>query len=51
MNFTGQLVLSQLLIFIDKSEIVRIGEIEGSDKYIKKFDSYTHFVILLFVVF
>jgi len=49
--FTGHPIFSQLLKYIDKSDIARIGQIEGYDTYIKKFDSYTHFVTLLFAVF
>lgn len=50
-NFTGQPIFSQLLRYISKEDVVRLGKVEGYDRYVKKLDSYTHLVTLLFAVF
>lgn len=50
-NFTGQPIFSQLLRYISKEDVVRLGKAEGYDRYVKKLDSYTHLVTLLFAVF
>lgn len=48
--FTGQPVFSQILNLIDRSNIQRISQKEGYDRYVKKLDGYTHLVLLLFGV-
>jgi hypothetical protein len=50
-NFNGQPIFNQLLTFIDKSEIRKIAKKHGSERYIKKFNTYNHLVVMLFVVF
>lgn len=48
-NFSGQPISSQLLVdFIDKSEVKKIGRESGSERYVKKFTTYNHMVVLLF---
>ena len=49
--FSGQPIFSQLLTFIDKSEIIKIAKKHGSEHYVKKFTTYNHLVVILFVVF
>ncbi|AHW59997.1 transposase [Draconibacterium orientale] len=49
--FSGQPIFNQLLTFIDKSEIRKIAKKHGSDYYVKKFTTYNHLVVMLFVVF
>jgi len=49
--FSGQPIFNQLLTFIDKSEIRKIAKKHGSEYYVKKFTTYNHLVVMLFVVF
>jgi len=50
-NFSGQPIFNQLLKFIDKSEIRKIAKKHGSERYVKKFTTYNHLVVMLFVAF
>jgi hypothetical protein len=50
-NFSGQPIFNQLLTFIDKSEIKKIAGKHGSERYVKKFTTYNHLVVMLFVAF
>jgi hypothetical protein len=50
-NFSGQPIFSQLLKFIDKSEIKRIAKNHDAERYVKKFTTYHHVVVMLFVAF
>lgn len=50
-NFSGQPIFNQLLNFIDKNEVRKIGRISGAERYVKKFSTYNHLVVLLFVAF
>lgn len=50
-NFNGQPIFNQLLMFIDKSEIRKIAKKHGSERYVKKFTTYNHLVVMLFVAF
>jgi hypothetical protein len=50
-NFSGQPIFNQLLAFIDKSEIRKIAKEHGSERYVKKFTTYNHLVVMLFVAF
>ncbi len=50
-NFNGQPIFNQLLTFIDKSELRKIAIKHGSERYVKKFTTYNHLVVMLFVVF
>lgn len=48
--FTGQPLYAQLLKLTDVQEIIKISQTGGHDRYIKKLDGYSHFVIMLFAV-
>lgn len=48
-NFSGQPIFNQLLKFIDKSEIKKIAKHHGAERYVKKFTTYNHVVVMLFV--
>lgn len=48
-NFNGQPIFNQLLKFIDKSEIRRIAKQHDAERYVKKFTTYHHVVVMLFV--
>lgn len=48
-NFIGQPIFNQLIKFIDKSEVRKIARKHSSEYYIKKFSTYNHLVVMLFV--
>lgn len=48
-NFSGQPIFNQLIKFIDKSEIKKIAKQHGAERYVKKFTTYNHVVVMLFV--
>lgn len=50
-HFTGQPIFGQLLSFLDKGFINRASKELEADKYVKKFTSYKHVVVMLFAVF
>lgn len=50
-NFSGQPIFNQLIKFIDKSEIRKIAKKHESERYVKKFTTYNHIVVMLFVAF
>jgi hypothetical protein len=50
-NFTGQPILNQLLMYIDKGTIRKIAAKHHSDRYVKKFTTYNHLVVMLFIAF
>ena len=47
-NFSGQPIFNQLLKFIDKSEIRKIAKKHNAERYVKKFTTYHHVVVMLF---
>ena len=48
-NFSGQPVFNQLIKFIDKSEVRKIAKKHGAERYVKKFTTFNHVVVMLFV--
>lgn len=48
-NFNGQPIFNQLIKFIEKSEIRKISKKHGSEQYVKKFTTYNHLIVMLFV--
>lgn len=50
-NFSGQPIFNQLIKFIDKSEIREIAKQHDAERYVKKFTTYNHIVVMLFVAF
>lgn len=50
-NFSGQPILNQLIKFIDKKEVSRIAQDHGAERYVKKFASHNHLIVMLFVAF
>jgi hypothetical protein len=50
-NFSGQPIFNQLIKFIDKSEIKQIAKNHQAERYVKKFTTYNHVVVMLFVAF
>jgi hypothetical protein len=50
-NFSGQPIFTQLLNLLDKSKISKSSKALGADKYVKRFTSYKHVVVMLFADF
>jgi len=50
-NFSGQPILNQLIMFLDKGEIRKIAKKNDAERYVKKFSTYNHVVVMLFVAF
>jgi len=50
-NFSGQPIFNQLIKFIDKSEIRKIARRHGAERYVKKFTTFNHLIVMLFVAF
>lgn len=48
-NFSGQPILNQLLFFLNKGQIKKISKNHEGDRYVKKFTTYNHVVVMLFV--
>lgn len=48
-NFSGQPIFNQLLSFLDKSDIKTIAQQHNAERYVKKFNTYNHVVVMLFV--
>lgn len=49
--FTGQPIFSQLLSFINRSDITRIARQHNSDYYCKKLKTYDHLITMLYAIF
>jgi len=50
-HFSGQPIFSQLLGLFEKRKIDRIAQEHGSDRYTKKFDTYSHLVTMLYCIY
>ena len=50
-HFTGQPILNQLLKFLNKGTIRKIAMQNQSDRYVKKFSTYNHTMVMLFLAF
>ncbi len=50
-NFSGQPILNQLIMFLDKGKIREISKQNESDRYVKKFSTYNHVVVIFFLAF
>lgn len=50
-NFIGQPIFGQLLSYLDKGFIKKASKELEADRYVKKFTSYKHVVVMLFAVF
>ena len=48
-NFTGQPIFGQLLNFLDRTSISKITRKNGTDRYTKKFTTYKHLIVMMFV--
>ncbi len=50
-NFIGQPIFTQILKYIDKGLVHQIAQKHKSDRYIKKFNTYHHLVVMLYAAF
>jgi hypothetical protein len=49
-HFTGQPIFNQLLFFVSSSRIAKIAQKHDAERYVKKFNTYHHMVVMLFGV-
>jgi hypothetical protein len=49
-NFSGQPLFNQLLFFVSRSRIAKIAHKHDAERYVKKFNTYHHTVVMLFAV-
>jgi len=49
-HFIGQPLYSQVIKLLDKAKILRISREHGGERYIKRFDGWTHLVVMLYAV-
>jgi len=49
-NFSGQPLLDQLLFFVSRSRIAKIASKHDAERYVKRFNTYHHVVVMLFCV-
>ena len=49
-HFSGQPLYGQVIKLLDKSTILRISRKNGGEHYIKRFDCWTHLVVMLYAV-
>jgi len=48
-NFSGQPIFNQLIKFLDKREIRKIAQKHAAERYVKKFTTYNHVIVMLFM--
>lgn len=49
-HFSGQPLYSQIISLLDKTKILKISNELGGERYIKRFDCWTHTVVMLYAV-
>ena len=49
-HFSGQPLYSQVIRLLDKTKILQISRELGGERYIKRFDGWTHLVVMLYAV-
>lgn len=49
-HFSGQPLYSQVIKLLDKSTILRLSREYGGERYVKRFDVWTHLVVMLYAV-
>ncbi|SUB77986.1 IS4 family transposase [Porphyromonas macacae] len=49
-HFFGQPIYSQLLHLLDKSQVLQHSRTHTGERYIKRFDAWTHLVVMLYAV-
>ena len=46
--FFGQPLYGQLINLLDKEKIIELSRSKGGERYIKRFDAWTHLVTMLY---
>ncbi len=49
-HFSGQPLYSQVINLLDKAKILQISREHGGERYIKRFDGWTHLLVMLYAV-
>ena len=49
-HFSGQPLYCQVIKLLDKSRILRLSREYGGEHYVKRFDIWTHLVVMLYAV-
>lgn len=49
-HFLGQPLYGQIIKLLDKAEILEISRKNGGERYIKRFDAWTHLITMLYAV-
>ena len=49
-HFSGQPLYSQVIKLLDKSKILHTSRKHGGEHYVKRFDGWTHLVVMLYAV-
>ncbi|WP_278965704.1 DUF4372 domain-containing protein [Phocaeicola coprocola] len=49
-HFSGQPLYCQVIKLLDKSTILRLSREYGGEHYVKRFDIWTHLVVMLYAV-
>ena len=49
-HFSGQPLYGQVIKLLDKSKILEISREKGGERYVKRFDAWTHLVTMLYAV-
>jgi hypothetical protein len=49
-HFIGQPLYSQVIKLLDKAKVLQISREYGGERYIKRFDAWTHLVVMLYAV-
>lgn len=49
-HFLGQPIYSQLLSLLNRRQIIRLSQKHAGERYTKRFDAWTHLVVMLYAV-
>lgn len=49
-HFSGQPLFNQIIKLLDKSKILKISRSFGGERYVKRFDGWTHTIVMLYAV-
>lgn len=49
-HFSGQPLYSQVLKLLNRSQVLQISRDKGGERYVKRFDGWTHLVVMLYAV-
>lgn len=49
-HFIGQPLYAQILQLINKNEVLRISQSLGGERYVKRFDAWSHLTVMLYAV-